>query len=93
MHPPWLSLNAILTLALLAVVRLGRAQRRYRGEVQVRLATMAALPEQSRRGDFHPDNGLTPAEGAALAAPRRRAIERPASHRIGRDRAEESITP
>lgn len=68
-------LTMILTLILLvAVVRLGREQRRHRREIQVRLATMAVLLEQARRVDLAGDHGLTPAEERTLAALRERLM-------------------
>jgi low affinity Fe/Cu permease len=94
MLQPWLVLNTVLALVLLVgVVRLQRAQRRYRREVQARLATMAVLLEQARRGDLAADNGLTPAEEQTLTALRRRLARREARLLRERQRADGRPAP
>ncbi len=94
MPQPWLVLNTVLALVLLvSVVHLQRAQRRYRREVQARLATMAVLLEQARRGDLAADTGLTPAEEQTLRALRRRLARREARLLRERQRADGRPAP
>lgn len=76
---PWLFLNTILSLAaLVGLVRLRRAQRRYQREVQGKLVILATRLEQARRADAALVTGLTPAEELALTALRKRLARKEA---------------
>lgn len=79
MLSPWLLLNTILSLAaLVGLVRLRRAQRRYQREVQGKLVILATRLEQAHRADAALVTGLTPAEEVALTALRRRLARKEA---------------